>query len=134
MNSYFKIYQQRSDFKSFMSFYHEQAQFEDIVYGNHLKHKTDIKAFLNWQRGEFSLLNSDRLFTINHQTIDEQTVTTQGYFHQFSYDGQVLGPWLFVMVHEFDSQHKIIKQTDWINYTPRENYLGGVNMNKVLIP
>lgn len=133
VNSYFNTYQQRTDFKSFMSYYHEQAQFEDIIYGNHLKNKADITAFLNWQRGEFALINSDKLLTITKQVIDKQTVVTQGYFHQFSYDEVVLGPWLFVMVHEFDSQLKIIKQTDWINYTPRENFLGGINMNKVLI-
>ena len=53
-------------------------------------------------------------------------------FHEFSYDGSKLGPWLFVIIQEFNSDNKIIKQTDWINYTPRDNFLGGKNMNDSL--
>ena len=61
-------------------------------------------------------------------------MVSQGYFHQFSFNGQILGPWLFVITQDFDKNNKIIKQTDWINYTPRKKFLGGINMNKHLTP
>lgn len=31
---------------------------------------------------------------------------------------------------DFDEHGKIIKHTDWINYTPREKFLGRKNLNE----
>ncbi|WDE01634.1 hypothetical protein [Thalassomonas actiniarum] len=50
---YFHVYAQRSDFDVFMSFYGENAQFNDIIYGHHAKNKTEIANFMNWDNGEF---------------------------------------------------------------------------------
>jgi len=133
VDEYFSVYSQRTDFERLMSFYDNNAQFEDIIYGNSLKNKEEIKEFLAWDRGEFKILSGDRALTVTKQIFEKKTVVTQGFFLEFSYDGQVLGPWLFVIVQEFNSQNKIIKQTDWINYTPRKNFLGGKNMNNELI-
>jgi len=133
VDEYFSVYSQRTDFERLMSFYDNNAQFEDVIYGNSLKNKEEIKGFLAWDRGEFKILSGDRALTVTKQIFEKKTVVTQGFFLEFSYDGQVLGPWLFVIVQEFNSQNKIIKQTDWINYTPRKNFLGGKNMNNELI-
>lgn len=133
VDDYFNVYSQRTDFERLMYFYDNNVQFEDIVYGNIFKNKKEVREFLAWDRGEFKILSDDRALTVTKQVIEKNTVVTQGFFHKFSYDGQVLGPWLFVIVQEFNSQNKIIKQTDWINYTPRENFLGGKNMNTELI-
>lgn len=133
VNDYFSVYSQRNDFERFMSFYDNNAQFEDIIYGNSLKNKKEIKSFLAWDRGEFKILSGERILTITKQVFGSETVVTQGFFHEFSYDGQLLGPWLFIIVQEFNSQNKIIKQTDWINYTPRKDFLNGKNMNNELI-
>lgn len=130
---YFNVYSQRIDFERLMSFYDENARFEDIIYGNNLEDKTAIRAFLAWDKGEFKVLSSERALTVTKQVFWQKMVVTEGYFHKFSYDGQELGPWLFVIIQEFNAQNKIIKQTDWINYTPREAFLGGVNMNDFLI-
>ncbi|PKI16030.1 hypothetical protein CXF71_10255 [Colwellia sp. 12G3] len=130
---YFNVYSQRNDFNLLMSFYDDNAQFEDIIYGNSLKTKREIKEFLAWDKGEFTALSGGQILTITKQIQDGNTVVTQGFFHEFIFDGQRMGPWLFIIYQEFNSQNKIIKQTDWINYTPREDFLGGKNMNDELI-
>jgi len=133
VDEYFKVYSERNDFESLMSFYSNKAHFEDIIYGNHLKNKAEIRNFLAWDKGEFKVLDGSKVLTITSQVVGGNTAVTEGFFHEFSYDGQKLGPWLFVIVHEFNTHNKIIKQTDWINYTPRTNFLGGKNMNNELI-
>ncbi|KGJ93671.1 hypothetical protein ND2E_2164 [Colwellia psychrerythraea] len=132
VKEYFDTYSQRDNFKKFMSYYADNAQFKDIIYGNSLQGKDEIKEFLNWDKGEFETLMGTKALTVTKHTYGKNTVITEGYFHTFSYYGQKLGPWLFVITLEFDSENKIIKQTDWINYTPRANFLGGKNMNEVL--
>lgn len=129
VEDYFSIYSQRNDFESLMFFYSENAQFEDIIYGNSFSNKTEIKNFLAWDKGDFKVLSGGRILTVAKQVLSNNTAVTEGFFHEFSYDGSKLGPWLFVIIQEFDSNNKIIKQTDWINYTPRKNFLGGKNMN-----
>ena len=132
VKGYFETYSQRDDFKKFMNYYADNAQFKDIIYGNSLNGKAEIRNFLDWDRGEFKALNGPKILTVTRQTVGNNNVITEGFFHSFSYDGQNLGPWLFVITLEFDSENKIIQQTDWINYTPRANFLGGKNMNAAL--
>jgi len=133
VEEYFSVYSKRNDFERFMSFYAEDAAFEDIVYGNTFKNKIQIKEFLNWNKGKFELPNGTRALTVTKQVIDNNIAVTEGYFHQFSYNGEKLGPWLFVIIQEFNENKKIISQTDWINYTPRKNFFGGKNMNATIL-
>lgn len=132
INDYFDTYDKRSDFEYLMSFYDEKATLQDIIYGNDIKGKKQIKNFLAWDQGEFSTLSQNGVLTITNQAIDNNIVITQGFFHAFTFNKQKLGPWRFVMIHEFNDEQKIIKQTDWINYTPRANFLGGKDMNHLI--
>ena len=106
VDEYQPVYSERTDFERFMALYDDQAQLE--------------------------VLAGKPVLTISKHVIDGRNVITEGYFNQFKYKGQVLGPWLFVIVHQFNDKNKIIKQTDWINYTPRKQFLGGKNMNQGL--
>ena len=133
VSDYFDVYSKRDDFNAFMSYYAENAQFRDIVYGNSFNGREEIRNFLNWDRGEFETLNGARVLTVKRHNFGKNTVITEGFFHAFVYDGKKLGPWLFIIVQEFDSDNKITRQTDWINYTPRANFLGGENMNDEII-
>jgi len=133
VTEYFNVYQQRSDFEKFLSFYHQDAVLEDVVYGNLVKSKKAIKAFLNWQDPNFALIDKDNALVIQKQVMQGNTVITEGYFTEFNYYGKKLGPWRFIILLEFNDEHKIIRHVDWINYTPREQYLGGKNMNKLLL-
>lgn len=133
VNDYFDIYSKRDDFNKFMTYYADDAQFKDIIYGNSFNGKVEIRNFLDWDKGEFKALNGTRALTVTRHTFGNKIVITEGFFHTFSYNGQKLGPWLFVITQEFDSNNKITRQTDWINYTPRDNFLDGKNMNDALI-
>jgi len=126
---YFSVYAARTEFDRFMSFYAENAQLEDIIYGNFLQNKSGIREFLNWDRGSYRVLGGKNALIVTAQYVDGNTVVTEGYFSAFEYDGKTLGPWLFVIVLEFNHENKIVRQTDWINYTPRESFLGGENRN-----
>lgn len=117
-----------------MSFYADNAVLHDIVYGNNLKNKAEIERFFAWDKGEFSVIDNNLVLSITRQNIDNNRVITEGVFHQFSYNNETFGPWMFIMIHEFDQNNKIIQQTDWINYTPKEKFIGGINMNTTLIP
>ncbi len=132
VKEYFDTYSQRDDFDKFMTYYADNAHFKDIIYGNSLNGKAEIRNFLDWNKGDFKTLKGAKILTVTRHTFAKNTVITEGFFHLFSYDGQKLGPWLFVITLELDSDYKIIQQTDWINYTPRSNFLGGKNMNEVL--
>ena len=133
VSDYFDTYSKREDFNKFMTYYADNAQFEDIIYGNSFNSKVEISNFLEWNKGEFKILNGNKALTVTRHTFGVNTAITEGFFHTFSYDGQKLGPWLFVITQEFDSNNKIIRQTDWINYTPRVDFLGGKNMNDELV-
>lgn len=126
---YFTTYSLRLDFDRLMSFYAEDAQLEDIIYGNRAIGKAAIREFLDWGRGDFKLLQGDRILSIEHQSFGDNRVVTEGVFHQFSYQGNPLGPWRFVIILTFNSEGKITQHIDWINYTPREDFLGGENLN-----
>ncbi|KPV93966.1 hypothetical protein AN214_03998 [Pseudoalteromonas sp. P1-9] len=132
LEDYYRVYSQRTDFQRFMDFYDDNAQLDDIIYGNTLNNKKEIAAFFAWDNGQFEVLDDKPILILTKQVIEGNTAITQGYFNQFKYNKQVLGPWLFVIVHQFNDQNKIIKQTDWINYTPRKQFLGGKNMNQGL--
>ena len=129
VQEYFNTYAQRQDFKKFMSFYAKDATLKDIIYGNDLRNKDEIQSFLNWHNGKFERLGSEHILTVTNQVIENKKAITEGYFHQFKFNGKTFGPWLFVISLEFNEDNKIIKQTDWINYTPRKDFLGGLNMN-----
>jgi len=132
IDDYFDTYDKRIDFEHLMSFYDDTATLQDIIYGNDIKGKKQIKKFLAWDQGEFSTFSQNGVLTITDQAIDNNIVITRGYFHAFTFNKQKLGPWRFVMIHEFNDEQKIIKQTDWINYTPRANFLGGKDMNHLI--
>ena len=112
-----------------MSFYAENAIVDDLVYGHLATGKNEIRAFFNWPHGNFKVLGGKPALSISKQSIQGSTVTTRGLFNQFEYMGKVMGPWRFIIWHEFDKKGKIIYQEDWVNYTPKKNYVTGKNRN-----
>lgn len=132
-SQYFDVYAERKNFNDFMSFYDESVILEDIVYGNHIKGKSALSAFFNWPDKKF-VMTSEVNLVLSQLLVDGMQVSAQGYFTQFEYGGEVMGPWRFTMHLTFNERGKIVKQVDWINYTPRENFLGGENLNDSLPP
>lgn len=128
---YFELFAQRTEFDEFMSLYAEDAELQDLVYGKHAIGVAQIRAFYNWQVGEFKMLKPYAL-VVTEQVVEDKVVVTRGYFTQFEYYGQIAGPWQFIIWQQFNDRNKITQQYDWINYTPKETYIGGDNMNLLI--
>lgn len=129
--AYFSQYQKRNDFDAFMSMYSPDAVLLDINYGNYVTGRDAIRAFLQWDAGNVELLESTTL-DLDDLLIDGKQVVARGHFNKFTYQNTEMGPWLFVIWLEFDEQGKIIRQTDWINYTPKQDFTQGEDMNTLI--
>ncbi|MBY6187301.1 nuclear transport factor 2 family protein [Marinobacter hydrocarbonoclasticus] len=129
---YFDVYAERQDFARLMSFYADEAVLEDMVYGHYAEGKSEIRSFLDWSRGAFRVVGGGPALSLSSLVSDGNTVVAEGHFRAFEFEGEPLGPWRFVIWLEFDDAGQITRQTDWINYTPRRNYLGGENRNEAV--
>lgn len=131
---YFAIYTQRQDFEALMAMFAEDARLEDMIYGFHAKDKSAIRAFLNWHDQQFKLPEGRPSMVVQKQMVDGNKAAVEGYFTPFEYQGKAMGPWRFLIWLEFNDEGKIIREVDWINYTPRKDFLGGLDMNRETIP
>lgn len=129
-NAFFAIYAKRQDTTSLLSFYADEAEIQDLVYGELVKGKPAITHFYDWHSGNVKLLENDAL-KVTNQITQGNVVVTRGYFTPFLYYDQPQGPWRFVIWLEFNQEGKIVKQYDWINYTPKETFIGGENLNQL---
>ena len=125
--AYFQTYAARIDFDSFMSFYADDAVLLDVVYEQTVAGKANIARFFDWSRGDFKRVAHGPILTVSKQLVSGNTVVTQGTFNAFVYNQQQLGPWAFIMWHEFDVDGKITHQQDWINYSPKKILLGSAD-------
>lgn len=125
---YFSLYAERKQFDSFLDMYSDDIVLEDLVYGNRVVGKKALSKFFRWNSGDVELLEPVTLY-VTSQVVDGYTVITRGHFTRFKFNGNEMGPWRFVIWLEFDEFGKISKQFDWINYTPKDAFLGGENLN-----
>lgn len=127
--AFFDVYIERQDFARLMDFYAEEARLEDLIFGHVAENKAQITEFLNWNDGKFSIAEDQPVLVLESLIAHDDTVVAEGYFTPFQYNQQSFGPWRFVTLLRFDNQGLITKHTDWINYTPREKFLSGENLN-----
>lgn len=125
---FFKTYSKRQDFDAFLAFYSESIVLEDLVYGERVQGKSALKGFYRWHSGEVELIGEQAL-EVKEQLFSGNQVVTRGIFLPFYFHGKKMGPWRFVIWQEFDERGRIVKQFDWINYTPKETFIGGENLN-----
>lgn len=128
VEQFFKTYSQRQDFDSFLAFYSESIVLEDLVYGERVHGKEALRGFYRWDSGEVKLIDGEAL-KVTKQLVSSNQAVTRGVFLPFYFHGKKMGPWRFVIWQEFDENGHIIKQFDWINYTPKETFIGGENLN-----
>ena len=134
VEQFISIYQARVDFDAFLKLYADSAQLEDLVYGHHAVGKSGIAAFYNWHGGNFKVIDDLKTFKVEHLIIDEQQrqAVITGHFNEFIYHEQQMGPWRFVMTLQFNEKGLITHQQDWINYTPKADFMMGKNLNKTI--
>jgi hypothetical protein len=124
VNEYFDTYAHRKDFDKFMAFYTKQAILKDVVYGVELHGRKEIRNFFDWSRGEFKTVSPGPILRITSHVISSNIAISRGIFEEFDYNKERLGPWEFVIWQEFNDSGKIVRQDDWINYSPKKILIG----------
>ena len=124
VSGYFETYSSRKDFDKFMQYYAGDAVLKDVVYGVEVHGQEKIRNFFDWGRGSFSLVKAGPILVITDQVISDNNVVTAGYFEEFYFNDQKLGPWEFIIWQQYNEFGKIKKQDDWINYSPKKIMVG----------
>ncbi|WP_440055112.1 nuclear transport factor 2 family protein [Pseudoalteromonas sp. T1lg65] len=129
---YFAIYAERQDFSTFMQFYAKDVQFEDMVYGHRASGIEALAKFFDWSAGNFVVVGKGPALHIVELLYDEEshTAVARGVFREFEFKGRKMGPWRFTTVLKFNEHGKITYQQDWINYTPKKDFMTGQNLNR----
>ncbi|MBQ4861227.1 nuclear transport factor 2 family protein [Pseudoalteromonas sp. MMG013] len=131
VEDYIQVYGERTDFVRFIDFYATDAIFEDMVYGHTASNRKAIANFFDWTANKVAVLDNKAVLVVTDKLIDVHSkhVILSGYFNRFRYQGNELGPWRFLIKLQFGSDGKILYQQDWINYTPKSQFMTGVNLN-----
>lgn len=127
VEDYYKIYNKRQDIDKFIGFYDNDILLEDIINGDRIEGKSDLRNFLNWGNPDFKTLEGNSL-RITEKIITENKAVVKGYFTKFQWGENAMH---FTTILTFNKSNKIIKQVDWINYpTSLINYDEKKNSNE----
>ncbi len=74
---YFSVFAQRQDFSALMSFYHPDAQLQDLIYGNHIVGKDAIRGFYRWDDTAVKLQQKYAL-VVQEQVLQGNRAVTSG--------------------------------------------------------
>lgn len=130
VEDYYKIYNKRQDIDKFIGFYDNDILLEDIINGDRIEGKSDLRNFLNWGNPDFKTLEGISL-RITEKIITENKAVVKGYFTKFQWGENEFEPMHFTTILTFNKSNKIIKQVDWINYpTSLINYDEKKNSNE----
>ncbi|TMP29344.1 hypothetical protein CWB99_09100 [Pseudoalteromonas rubra] len=94
INNYIATYQARQDFEHFLSYYADDVQLEDMIYGFAVKDKQALAEFFNWSAGNVEILDGEQTFTLDEVIVNEQQrrAVIRGTYVRFMYEGRELGP------------------------------------------
>jgi len=130
VDDYYKTYNKRQDIDKFIGFYDNGILLEDIINGDRIEGKSDLRNFLNWENPNFKILESNSL-RITEKIIKKNKAVVKGYFTKFQWGDNEFESMHFTTVLTFNDSDKIIKQVDWINYpTELINYDKKKNSNE----
>lgn len=115
VDDYYKTYNKRQDIDKFIGFYDNDILFEDIINGDRIEGKSDLRNFLNWGNPNFKIIESNSL-RITEKIIKGNKAVVKGYFTKFQWGENEFESMHFTTILTFDDSDKIIKQVDWINY------------------
>lgn len=115
INKYYQVYNRREDIDSFMDFYDDAIVFEDIINGDRIYGKKNLRDFFDWDNDSFKTLDSNRL-VISEKVIQNNKCVVKGYFTPFKWGQTEFEAMHFTTILTFNESKKIIKQVDWMNY------------------
>ncbi len=112
---YYRTYEERSDFDTFLSFYDKDMVLEDIMLGERIIGRDSFALFFDWNNPKFAKKESTAL-RVEKQIIQGKQVVTQGYFTPFRWGETEVSAMYFTTILTFNEKGKIIRHVDWINY------------------
>jgi len=115
VDDYIQTYGERQDIDKFLGFYDDEILFEDIINGDRLSGKSELRKFLDWGNPDFKKLERSSLI-VSEKIIDQNQAVIKGYFTRFQWGEMEFEPMHFTTILTFNASHKIIRQVDWINY------------------
>ncbi len=115
VDNYFRTYNQRKDFQKFLEFYDDKIVLTDIINGDLVTGKNELKDFFDWNNPNFKSLDSNSLI-ISEKIIDKNQAAIKGYFTPFQWGETRFEAMHFTTILTFNDSGKIIRQVDWINY------------------
>lgn len=115
VDEFIRLYQERTDFDSFLELYATDMVLEDIITGYRMEGRDRFAEFFNWPDERFQK-RAEKTFIIEHTIIEGNQATLKGYFTPFIWDGKNVEAMQFVTLLTFNDAGKIIKHIDWINY------------------
>ena len=115
VTEYYKIYDERQDFESFINFYDENVVFEDVINGDKITGKEALTHFFDWKNPDFIKVSENNLVVLD-RIIQGNKAVIKGYFTEFRWDKMEVEAMHFTTILIFNDSQKIIRQVDWINY------------------
>lgn len=115
IDEYYHVYNNRQDFKQFLDFYDENIVLEDIVNGDRIVGKQNLKDFFDWTNPNFINLEKNSLVIVE-KLFDGNKSVVKGYFTKFKWGDSEFEAMHFTTILVLNESGKIIRQTDWINY------------------
>ncbi|BDS11557.1 nuclear transport factor 2 family protein [Aureispira anguillae] len=130
IEEYYQVFNQRQEFERFLDFYDKNIILEDIINGDSIVGKQNLKDFLDWSNPGFERLTENSLVVVD-KIIDKNNAVIKGYFTAFKWGGKLFEAMHFTTILTFGKSGKIIKQVDWVNYpSTLINYNERKNSNK----
>jgi len=132
--AYFKTYAERNDWRAFLDFYDEALYFEDLQFRLVCANLDSFKRFYDWPNPAFKKIDDEKpILKLEQLLVNDSTAVGIGFFDSFYWQNQYIpGPWEFSIKLVFNSEGKIIRQTDFINY-PLAFLCGNEKLNKDIV-
>lgn len=114
---YYSVYAQRADFDTFIDFYANDAVLTDVIQHITIEGKPALIQFFDWNNPAFK--KQAKVALIIHEQIisaKNNQIVTSGEFTPFLWQGKPYPAMQFTTILTLNTQGKIIKQTDWIDY------------------
>ena len=129
VDNFFETFNMRQEFDKFLGFYAEDVVLEDMINGDRVVGKEQLRNFFDWDNPDLKIIGPNSL-VVSEKIIEQNKAVVKGYFTKFLWQGTEFEAMHFTTILTFNEAGKIIKQIDWINYpTTLVNYNERKNSN-----
>ncbi len=112
---YYQTYNQRQDIEDLLAFYSDSLVLEDMITGDVIRGKEELKKFFDWSNPNFKLVNANTLI-ITGKVVGQHQVVVSGHYEPFMWGTSQFEAMHFTTILTFGLSGKITHHKDWINY------------------